>query len=190
MDLVTLVLACSLYANNTIPYAMIQTGSENNPLRVTSGGETKHFKTESEAITYTQTKIAQGKTVDIGLMQVSSQWLPEIGAHAADLFRPCKNVVIATQIMNTLQLKCQSLAEHNPTLNKQACMLSLYKTGNTQNGLVYANNVEKYAEKHPFGPLAEKARDPGMLAATRTPKADSPPASQTLAANTEPHNAS
>ncbi len=171
MDLITLVLACSLYSNNSIPYAMIETGSENNPLLVTVDNETKHFKTESEAIAYTQKQMARGKHVGIGLMQISSQWFPKVGAHAADLFRPCKNLVVATQIMNKAQLQCQTLAERNPTLNVPACMLSLYKTGNTQTGLVYASTVLNYAEKHPFLPLAEKARDPGMLAAAK-PKTD------------------
>lgn len=169
MDLVTLVLACSLYSDNAIPYAMIETGSENNSLLVTVDSEPKQFKTEPEAIAYTQKQMAQGKTVDIGLMQVPSQWLPKVGAHAADLFRPCKNLVVATQIMNKVQLQCQALAEHNPTLNLQTCMLSMYKTGNTQTGLAYAGTVIDYEKKHPFLPLAEKARDPGMLAAT-TPK--------------------
>ena len=177
MDLVTLVLACSLYSDNAIPYAMIETGSENNPLVVTVDSKPKQFKTELEAITYTQQQMAQGKIVNIGLMQVPSQWLPKVGAHAADLFRPCKNLVVSTQIMNKAQLQCQTLAERNPTLNIQTCMLSMYKTGNTQAGLTYADTVVNYAKKHPFLPLAEKARDPGMLAAT-SPKID-------LSANTK-----
>jgi hypothetical protein len=170
MDLVTLILACSLYTNNAIPYAMIQADSKINPLLVSVNNDSKHFTTATEAISYTQQQIAQGQTVNIGLMQISSQWLPEIGAHAADLFRPCKNIVVATQIMNKLRLQCQTLAERNPTVNIQTCMLSLYKTGNPQNGLAYANTVINYATKHPFAPLAEKARDPGMMAAAAKPK--------------------
>lgn len=170
MDLVTLILACSLYTNNAIPYAMIQTDSKNDPLMVSVSNNSKHFTTTTEAIHYTQQQITQGQKVNIGLMQISSQWLPEIGAHAADLFRPCKNLVVATQIMNKLRLQCQTLAERNPTINIQTCMLSLYKTGNPQNGLAYANTVINYATKHPFAPLVEKARDPGMLAAATKSK--------------------
>lgn len=170
MDLVTLILACSLYTENSIPYAVIQTGSMNKALLVTVDNRAKQFKTESSAINYTKAKIAQGKKVNIGLMQVSSQWLPEIGADAASLFRPCKNMVIATQIMNKLRLQCQTLASRNPTLNVQTCMLSMYKTGNTQSGITFAKKVIAYAANHPFSPLAEKARDPGMLAAAAKPK--------------------
>lgn len=173
MDLVTLVLACSLYADNSIPYAMIQTSTQNNPLIVTSDAISKTFQTVPAAVQYTRSQIAQGKTIDIGLMQISSQWLPEIGAHASDLFRPCKNLVVATQILEKLRLHCQSIAINKPNTNIQACMLSLYKTKSPQNGLAYAKQVLHYAKAHPFSLLAEKARDPGMIAATKKPNAKS-----------------
>jgi hypothetical protein len=174
MDLVTLVLACSLYADNSIPYAMIQTGSKNNPLVVTVNNETKYFKTESAAALYTQKQITQDKTVYIGLMQLSSYWLPKIDTPINELFRPCKNLVIATQIMNTLHSHCQTLAVHDPNLNMQTCMLAKYKTATTQTGLTYANEVVAYATKHSFSVLAEKARDPAMLAAAEKPKIKPP----------------
>lgn len=168
MDLVTLVLACSLYADNSIPYAMIKMGPQNNPLIVTVDNETKSFKTIPAAIQYTQNQVALGKNPEIGLMQIPSQWLPEMGAHISDLFRPCKNLVVATQILQKLRLKCQSIAANNLT-NIQACVLSLYKTKNLKNGLFYAYPIIQYAKLHPFNKLAEKARDPGMLAATEKP---------------------
>lgn len=169
MDLVTLVLACSLYSEHSIPYAMIQTGTQNNPLVVTVDGKTTIFKTIPAAVQYTNTQIALRKDPAIGLMQIASRWLPEIGAHASDLFRPCKNVVVATQILEKLRLQCQSIAANNPSTDIQSCVLSLYKTKNPQNGLSYAHQVIQYAKVHPFNELAEKARDPGMLAATAKP---------------------
>jgi hypothetical protein len=180
MDLVTLVLACSLYADNSIPYAMIQTGTQNNPLVVTVEGHTKIFKTIPAAVQYTRTQSALGKNLEIGLMQISSRWLPGIGAHTSDLFRPCKNLVIATQILEKLRLQCQSIAANNPNTDIQSCVLSLYKNKNRQNGLPYAHQVIQYAKIHPFNELAEKARDPGMLAATEKPPI---PSKQTLTEN-------
>jgi len=169
MDLVTLVLACSLYADNSIPYAMIQTGTQNNSLVVTVDDDTKTFKTIPAAIQYTHTQISRGKNLEIGLMQISSRWLPETGAHVSDLFRPCKNLVVATQILEKLRLKCQSIAVNNPNMDIQSCVLSLYKSKNLQHGLSYAHQVIEYATIHPFNALAEKARDPGMLAAIEKP---------------------
>ena len=167
MDLVTLVLACSLYTDNSIPYAMIQTGTQNNPLVVTVEGDTKTFKTIPAAVQYTRTQIASGKNLEIGLMQISSRWLPTIGAHASDLFRPCKNLVVATQILEKLRLQCQYIAANNPSIDIQSCALSLYRNKNLQKGLPYAYQIIQYAKIHPFNELAEKARDPGMLAATQ-----------------------
>lgn len=183
MDLVTLILACSLYADNSIPYAMIQTGTQNNPLVVTAEGDTKTFKTIPAAMQYTRTQIALGKNLEIGLMQISSRWLPEVGAHASDLFRPCKNLVVATQILEKLRLQCQSLVANNPKTDIQSCVLSLYKTKNLQNGLAYAHQVIQYAKVHPFNELAEKARDPGMLAATEKPDTKPIHSKQTLTEN-------
>ncbi len=183
MDLITLVLACSLYTDNSIPYAMIQTGTQNNPLMVTVDDDTKTFKTIPAAIQYTHTQIALGKNVEMGLMQIPSRWLREIGAHASDLFRPCKNLVVATQILEKLRFKCQSIAANNPTIDIQSCVLSLYKSKNLKNGLTYASQVIEYAKIHPFNELSEKARDPGMLAAIEKPNARSPRSKQTLTEN-------
>jgi hypothetical protein len=169
MDLVTLVLACSLYANNSITYAMVQTGSANDALTVSTRNETKHFKTESDAIAYTEKQITLAKNPHIGLMQISSKWLTAVDAGTAELFRPCKNLVVATQLMNQLSLQCQNLATHSKKFNMQKCMLSRYKASNPQAGEVYANQILNYAKNHPFGPLVAKARDPGMLAAVEKP---------------------
>ena len=184
MDLVTLVLACSLYADHSIPYAMIQTGTQNNPLVVTVEGTRKTFKSMPLAIRYTQRQIAEGIKVDIGLMQISSQWLPVIAAHASDLFRPCKNLVVATQILEKLHLQCQTIAANDPNTDIHACVLSLYKTRDPQSGLAYANQVMQYAKRHPFSVLAEKARDPGMLAATEKTETKPTSPTQTLTENT------
>lgn len=180
MDLVTLVLACSLYADNSIPYAMIQTGTQNNPLVVTVDDDTKTFKTIPAAVKYTHTQMALGKNLEIGLMQIPNRWLPEIGAHASDLFRPCKNLVVATQILEKLRFKCQSIVANNPTIDIQSCVLSLYKRKNLQNGLTYATQVIEYAKIHPFNELAEKARDPGILAAIENPNTYKPPRSKQI----------
>jgi len=169
MDLVTLVLACSLYVNNSIPYAIVQTDSKNDPLAVTVNNVTKHFTKVSEAMHYTKQQIAQNKIVNIGLMQISSQWLPTSRASVDELFRPCKNVFVATQVMNTFHLRCQALAEHDSTIDISACTLSMYKTGNAYTGSAYAAQIIDYAAKHPFAVLAQKARDPGMLAAIAKP---------------------
>ncbi len=132
---------------------------------ITVEGDTKTFKTIPAAVQYTRTQIASGKT-EIGLMQISSRWLPGIGAHASDLFRPCKNSVVATQILEKLRLQCQSIAAKDPNTDIQSCVLALYKTKNLQSGLPYAHQEIQYAKIHPFNELVEKARDPGMLAAT------------------------
>ncbi len=161
MDLVTLILACSLYANPDITYAMVQIGSAGDPLTVTTEGKTTQFKTANEATRYVQEQLMHNHPIEIGLMQLPNRWIPA-GVAVHDLFRPCKNLVSATEVLNQLHQRCVSAVAKNPHLTLQTCILSLYKTGNTQQGAYYAKTVLNYAKQHPFAPLKAKAQDPDM----------------------------
>lgn len=167
MDMVTLILACSLYPNNALPYAMIQTGSAGNPLTVRTRHAQKSFKQVNEAITYTQHALDRGEPVWAGVMQVSSRWFtqqqPKVSL--AELFEPCKNVVIATSILNQLALRCQTEIKKTPQLNPTECLLSQYETGHSAAETAYAARVLAYAKHHSFTQLVKKARDPGIVAA-------------------------
>jgi Transglycosylase SLT domain len=167
MDMVTLILACSLYPNNALPYAMIQTSSAGNPLTVRTLHAQKSFKKVSEAVTYTQDALEHGEPVWVGIMQLSSRWFtqqqPKISL--AELFEPCKNVVVATSVLNQLALRCQTEIKKIPDLNLTECLLSQYETGHTYTDTAYAVRVLTYVKNHSFTQLVEKARDPGMVAA-------------------------
>lgn len=153
MNLVTMILACSLYPDNSITNAMVQLGSQNNPLTisVSHNGQmtTKTFKTEAEALSYTNKEIAQGYTVNIGLLQVPNGWIAKypasMGANVAGLLRPCKNMVVATDLLNDATEQCASVDG-----DKTACALSLLYSGSTTAGLDYAKQIINYAVAHPF----------------------------------------
>lgn len=153
MNLVTMVLACSLYPDNSITNAMVQVGSQNNPLTITisqnGNTATKTFKTEAEALNYANIQIAQGKVVDIGLLQIPNAWISQypasMGANVAGLLRPCKNMIVATDLLNDATQQCASVDG-----DKTACALSVYHTGSPTAGLAYAKQVIDYAVAHPF----------------------------------------
>lgn len=167
MDMVTLILACSLYPNNALPYAIIQTGSAGNPLTVRTRHTQKSFKKVSAAITYTQHALDRGEPVWVGVMQLSSRWFtqqqPKVSL--AELFEPCKNVVLATSVLNQLTHRCQMEIQNTPQLSLTECVLSQYETGHATSGTAYAAQVLAYAKNHSFTQLVKKARDPGMVAA-------------------------
>ncbi len=159
MDLITMVLACSLYTDNSIVNAMVQVGSKNNPLIITpAGGSPKTFKTPSQAMAYTVSELQQGHPLDIGLMQVPSRWLEGHNISADELFAPCKNLVVATQILNNAADRCNELQANQSADDLKACTLSMYKTGDPQNGLEYAHTVMDYAKAHSFDDILAAAK--------------------------------
>lgn len=177
MNLVTMVLACSLYPDNSITNAMVEIGSQNNPLTITiaENGQaiTKTFKNEADATSYVNKQIAQGHNVNIGLMQIPNNWITKypasMDASVSGLFRPCKNMVVATDLLNDATEQCASNEG-----DKTACALSVYHTGSPTAGLDYAKQVMAYADAHPF------IKPPSLLEQVPVPVS---PASINAAAN-------
>jgi hypothetical protein len=140
MDFMTLILACSMYSDDAMVNAMVNVNSHGNPL-VISG---KPFTSENAALNYAKQQQAQGKTYYVGLMQIPSFWLPNYDVTLRELLRPCKNVVVATQILIDATEKCPD--------GSQTCALSTYQTKDPQAGVDYANQILQYSSDHPFVP--------------------------------------
>lgn len=159
MDLITMVLACSLYNDNSITNAIAEVGSKSNPLTVTSvGGERKVFKTQNEAATYALSELQQGHEIEIGLMQIPSRWLKDNNIALNELFGPCKNLVTATQILNSAAEQCNEVQSNASAENLKSCTLSIYKTGDPQAGLDYAHTIMDYANSHSFDDIIAAAK--------------------------------
>jgi soluble lytic murein transglycosylase-like protein len=139
MDLITLIMACSVYTDNAIVNAMIQLNSSNAPLMVSG----TPYKTPAEALDVAKNLKEEGRPFAIGLMQIPSFWLEDKPVSLSELLRPCKNVVLATQILNDAAVQCNG---------ETACALSTFKTGNAKDGIDYANQIIQYAADHPFVP--------------------------------------
>lgn len=139
MDLLTMVLACSVYPNSAVVNAMVEVNSQNNPY-VVSG---QPFETRQSALARVDQLKAAGQSFDIGLMQIPDFWLTGKPVSMNELLRPCKNMVVATQILNKLLKGCDG---------SQTCALSMYKTNDRSAGLSYADQVLSYADAHPVVP--------------------------------------
>ena len=142
MNLVTLVLACSVYSNNSVVNAIVEQDSQNNPLMISG----QLFKTPESALGNIQVLQKTNSPVYIGLMQIPNFWLDKKPVTARELLNPCKNMVFATQLLNKLNVDCNGV---------QTCVLSEYKTGDKNAGLTYANHIMQYASDHPFVPPAK-----------------------------------
>jgi hypothetical protein len=163
MELVTMILACSLYPDNSITNAMLEVGSHNNPLAVTvDGGQPTTFKTADQAAQFATAQIQQGHKVDVGLMQIPNIWLKQYPIIPSELFMGCKNTVLATKILNDAETQCSQMENLPANTSIQTCALSVYKTGDAQAGLDYANAVVSYSNSHSFSAIqaAAEAKNP------------------------------
>lgn len=152
MKLITMIMACSLYHDNSIVNAIVETGSRNNPLQITTllDNGVPHVTTvpsPAAGAAYVNKELASGRDVYIGLMQIPSGWLEKYKHQVSiqELFRPCKNMVVATSIMNHAAEVCTKRLERDPR-----CDLAVYRTGSmTSAGQAYADTVLAYAKEHP-----------------------------------------
>lgn len=175
MDLITTILACSLYTNNSIIHAMIQRGSQNKELAISAeGNPPKNFSNLNQAVSYANNELKQGHNINIGLMQIPSFWLKSTNSSVSELLAPCKNMVIATQILNHAMDQCAELQTQDSNINQQACALSIYNSGNPQAGLDYANDVLSYAKDHSFDQAFADAKAKNPKAYTDMGKVISP----------------
>lgn len=158
MDLFTTVMICSMFHNNAVVNAIIQTDAQQNPFAVTvvsESGEAKstqaHFKTAVEASSYAKKQLAAGNHVYMGMMQISSGWLDKLskqGVQLDDLWFPCENVVIGSDLINQAEAYCAT--ETHDTEARDQCALSFYRTGDSKKGIDYASQILTYAAAHPF----------------------------------------
>lgn len=158
MDLVTMLLACSLASDNSVTKAIVDLGSKNQPLTVSVvGGESKTFPTEAAATAFANNELQQGHAINIGLMQIPSRWLEPYHLSAGALFKPCKNMVTATRIINDMREQCLTMSTRVPPVtDMQACALSMYETGDPQQGADFAKKIMEQAKAHPFVPPEPK----------------------------------
>ena len=159
MDIVTLVMACSTYPDYSITNAMVQVASQNKALLVTpASGNAANFATTQQAASFAEQQIQQGNPVALGVTQMPNRWLKSYHVNPTDVLRPCKNVVIATEILNDTWNKCLHIVSDPSSVHDvQACALSMFKSGDPQAGLDYAQSVIDYASAHPFSKVAAPA---------------------------------
>ncbi len=89
------LLACAINVAPITLEAIIQVESGGNPLSVNVNhlaGPQPHPATLAEAVSSAQQYIAQGYSVDLGLMQVNSGNLAALGYSIEQVLDPCTNI--------------------------------------------------------------------------------------------------
>jgi type IV secretion system protein VirB1 len=122
--------------------------------------------TAAAATASAQAWIAQGYSVDLGLMQVNSKNLQSLGFTVAQMFDPCTNIQAGASILTADYLAASPSRPNAQDALKAA--LSAYNTGNFERGF-YNGYVAKY-----YGPGASFGDAPIITAAAYRPHHGAP----------------
>lgn len=132
-DLATIILQCALAVHPETVTAIIQQESGGNPYAINTQVRSYQPKTQGEAIEILRVGFAEGRSIDIGLMQVNSQWLGRMQVTAEQLLDPCTNIRIGTTILSqNYNDAWRRYGAERPAL---IAALSMYNTGNETRGV-------------------------------------------------------
>ena len=131
--------------------AIIKIESGYNPLAINVNGQIKSPSTADNpqnAAALATTLIAKGFNIDMGLMQINSSHLKPRHLSATELFDPCRNIAIGSQILK----ENYELAERSFGPGQQAlkAALSAYNTGSMhgERGLQYVGRFYPAADSN------------------------------------------
>jgi hypothetical protein len=113
MDVLTAILACSLYRDEGLVRAIAETNSHGNPYAVidatfASDADAPRPQPRSfDAAVALATDVSKlGGEPLLGLMQVPAAWASVYGKEGRDLFDPCLNIAIGTAKLSDLDYEC------------------------------------------------------------------------------------
>lgn len=147
MDLVTLMMVCAPFASSDTMLAVMKQESGGNPwaLGVNSRHEFKRPKNYFEAVAEARRLIANGASIDMGLMQINSATMVRLGLTIEQVYDPCTNAYAGGVVLTrNYVLASKSYGQSRAALE---AALSAYNTGNFKKGFEngYVQKVLKHA---------------------------------------------
>jgi len=188
MDLLTTILACSLYASDDALVRAIAEGpSGDSPTFVVDAAMDPAPvdpppvpKTEAEAIARAQDLLAKGGRPLLGLLELPPVWLSVFGRDLKSAFDPCTNIAVGTAMLSEFDSECggggaatgQGRAAALERTNRRACVLRKYEAaigsvdfeGATLLELSFQRPMTAEIESAPiFAPAAARSWGPDQL---------------------------
>lgn len=148
-----LIAACSVNTHADTVRAVISVESKGNPLAIGVNGplRLRRATSEADAAQLTRYAIAQGYSVDMGLMQVNSNNLAKVGLTPETVFDACNNIRAGTMILSGNYSR--AIAYHGEGQTALRASLSAYNTGSMTRG--FRNGyVAKYYAGTPYADIA------------------------------------
>ena len=161
-----LILQCAVAtASPAIVQEIIQVESAAVVTAINVNGDDMVQLPASDAIedlsSFIRVQIAEGRTVDVGLMQVNTRHLSDFGLDVEDLFDPCVNIATGSAIFMRGYDAAKAFYGDTPLALQSA--LSAYNTGTFHRG--FGNGyIDRYEGDRPNAELPQRI-DPGKAAA-------------------------
>jgi len=151
MNLLTLVMACAPFVSSNTMMAIINHESGGNAWALGVNGAHRFVKPVdySTAVVEAKRLIAKGASVDMGLMQVNSRTMVNLGLTVEQVYDPCSNVYAGGVVLTRNYVKASEQFP-DPQSALQAA-LSAYNTGNFRSGFKngYVRLVLNQAQRSP-----------------------------------------
>jgi type IV secretion system protein VirB1 len=139
---------CAPTTPQSVLTSIVAVESDNNPLAIGVNGPVHlsfSFKSRTQAIAKANALIAEGRSIDLGLAQISSRNLTTLGLTVADAFDACRNIASASKLIDRDYAKALNTGpQHRPLLQSA---YSAYNTGDALRGQTngYVDMVEAAA---------------------------------------------
>ena len=140
------------------------------------------FRTREEAEAEGSRRVAQGHSVDFGLMQINSLNFGWLGVTPASVLDPCTNVTAGAAVLRRAWAQARATMGDGPDALRAT--LSLYNTGDIKSGIArgYVGQVESAAPVYVVPPLSRLGDSPATasIKAPATSRAIARPSSSRL----------
>lgn len=109
----------------------------------------------AEAVSVVERLLAQGYSVDMGLMQVNSQHLARFGLSVAATFEPCTNINAGARVYREFATAVRGEVSFSTPRQQLEAALSAYNTGSFRRGFQngYVRRVMTVLQAHWRGPM-------------------------------------
>jgi hypothetical protein len=135
MDLATLLLSCSLHADDALLTAVAYAHSRGNPYVVTNvrldvliaQDEPPLAPTSLAAARASMTRILEaGGEPIVGLLPARLAWADQYGKTTSDLLDPCANIAVTSAKISEFDYACRRMAARSSAAPRRACTLDRY----------------------------------------------------------------
>ena len=136
---------CAPTAPSSVLASIVQVESGRDPLRIGVNGPRHQVyspTSQSDAVALARQLIGQGESIDLGLAQINSRNLPDLGLSVERVFDPCVNLAAAATMINRGYAAALRAGEPNRPILQMA--YSIYNSGDGVRGIAngYAAKVE------------------------------------------------